>query len=71
MELMFTMQEYGQPPADIIKDLAPGLKFDENGIPIMPNMGAGMMPDMPGGGSGIPNLSDMSENMANGNCSIS
>jgi peroxin-19 len=35
MELMFDMQQYGQPPAEIIKDLAPGLKFDENGMPIM------------------------------------
>ena len=41
MELMFDMQQYGQPPAEIIKDLAPGLKFDENGMPIMPNMGSG------------------------------
>jgi hypothetical protein len=38
MELMFDMQAFGQPPADIIKDLAPGLKFDENGMPIMANM---------------------------------
>lgn len=44
MELLFDMQQYGQPPAEIIKDLAPGLKFDENGMPIMPNMGPGMMP---------------------------
>lgn len=35
------MQQFGQPPAEIIKDLAPGLKFDENGMPIMPNMGPG------------------------------
>ena len=28
---MFDLQQYGQPPASIIKDLAPGLKFDENG----------------------------------------
>eukprot|EP01038_Epipyxis_sp_PR26KG_P010701 gene10701-14368_t len=70
MELMFDMQQYGQPPADIIKDLAPGLKFDENGIPIMPNMGAGMFPEMPGG-TGMPNLAELSENMAKGQCSIS
>lgn len=70
MELMFDMQQYGQPPADLIKDLAPGLKFDENGMPIMPNMGAGMMPDMPGG-EGLPNLAEMSGNMAQGQCSIS
>jgi peroxin-19 len=70
MELMYDMQQYGQPPADIIRELAPGLKFDENGMPIMPNMGAGMMPDMPGG-EGMPNLADLSQNMASGQCSIS
>lgn len=69
MELMFDMQQYGQPPAEIIKDLAPGLKFDENGMPIMPNMGAGMMPEMPG--EGLPNMAEMAGNMANGQCCIS
>jgi peroxin-19 len=69
MELMFDMQQYGQPPADIIKDLAPGLKFDENGMPIMPNMGAGFMPSMPGG-EGLPNLAEMSQNMAQGQCIV-
>lgn len=69
MELMFDMQQYGQPPADIIKDLAPGLKFDENGMPIMPNMGAGFVPEMPGG-NGLPNLAEMSQNMAQGQCVI-
>lgn len=69
MELMFDLQQYGQPPADIIKDLAPGLKFDENGMPIMPNMGAGMFPEMPGG-EGLPNLAELSGNMANGQCVV-
>lgn len=69
MELMFDMQKYGQPPADIIKDLAPGLQFDENGMPIMPNMGAGMFPQMPGG-EGLPNLSELSGNMKDGQCTI-
>jgi peroxin-19 len=67
MELMFDMQAFGQPPADIIKDLAPGLKFDENGMPIMPNMGAGMMPE---GGEGMPQLGELAHNMATGQCSI-
>ncbi len=74
---MFDLQQFGQPPADIIKDLAPGLKFDENGMPIMPNMGAGMFPEgtpaanmMPGGDGGLPNLAEMSGNMANGQCVI-
>ena len=68
MEIMFDMQQYGQPPAEIIKDLAPGLKFDENGMPIMPNMGAGMMP-MPGG-EGYPDMTELSSKMATGQCSI-
>mmetsp|Transcript_12481 Transcript_12481/g.17126 ORF Transcript_12481/g.17126 Transcript_12481/m.17126 type:complete len:314 (+) Transcript_12481:2-943(+) len=72
MELMFDMQQYGQPPAEIIKDLAPGLQFDENGMPIMPNMGAGMMPEMGmPGGEGLPNMAEMAGNMANGQCCIS
>ncbi|CAM9570174.1 unnamed protein product, partial [Ectocarpus fasciculatus] len=55
MELMFEIQQYGQIPAEIIKDIAPGLKFDENGMPVMPNMGAGAMPEMPNQqGSGLP-----------------
>lgn len=70
MELMFDLQQYGQPPAEIIKDLAPGLKFDENGMPIMPNMGAGMMPEMPGG-EGLPNMADLAGKMAGGQCCIS
>ena len=69
MELMFDMQKYGQPPADIIQDLAPGLKFDENGMPIMPNMGAGTMPEMPGG-EGLPDLGEAAFKMANGQCSV-
>ena len=69
MELMFDMQQYGQPPADIIKDLAPGLKFDENGMPIMPNMGAGTVPDMPGG-DGLPNLAGLAGSMGQGQCTI-
>eukprot|EP01041_Mallomonas_annulata_P000380 gene380-693_t len=70
MELMFEMQEYGQPPADIIKGLAPGLMFDENGMPIMPNMGAGMMPEMPGGGGPLPNLAEVAGAMGEGKCHI-
>lgn len=30
---------YGQPPAEIIKDIAPGLELDEDGIPKMDAMG--------------------------------
>ncbi len=67
MELMFDMQAYGQPPADIITDLAPGLRFDENGMPIMPNMGAGMMP---GGEGNMPNMDNMPQMMAEGKCTI-
>ncbi|KAL7548285.1 hypothetical protein ACHAWF_016743, partial [Thalassiosira exigua] len=50
MELMQDIQEYGQPPAEIIKDLAPDLEFDaESGMPIMDPPGGmpGMPPGMP------------------------
>mmetsp|Transcript_33787 Transcript_33787/g.56490 ORF Transcript_33787/g.56490 Transcript_33787/m.56490 type:complete len:136 (-) Transcript_33787:52-459(-) len=33
LELMQKVQEYGQPPAEIIKDIAPGLELDEEGMP--------------------------------------
>lgn len=69
MELMFEMQEYGQPPAEIIKGLAPGLLFDENGMPVMPNMGVGAMPEGLGAG-GLPNMAEMAGNMGGGQCSI-
>ncbi|CAM9160605.1 unnamed protein product [Laminaria digitata] len=48
MELMQDMQEHGQVPAEIIKELAPGLEFNAEGAPIMPNVGEGMMPNIPG-----------------------
>lgn len=70
MELMYDIQYYGQPPFEIIRDLAPGLKFDENGMPIMPNMGAGMMPEGMPGGEGLPNLTELSQQMAHGQCTI-
>ncbi|XP_064650833.1 peroxisomal biogenesis factor 19-like [Lineus longissimus] len=34
--LMQQMQECGQPPPDIVGEMAPGLEFDENGIPKLP-----------------------------------
>ena len=72
MELMFDIQQYGQIPAAIIKEIAPNLKFDENGMPVMANVGSGTMPEMPGQhGSGLPDLSDLSAAMQGGQCSIS
>lgn len=52
MELMQDIQEYGQPPVEIIKELAPELQFDEEGMPVMDVVGGGggmpgMMPGMP------------------------
>ena len=52
-----------QPPAELIKELAPGLEFGADGMPLMTNMGPGMpgmpMPGMPfpgmgAGGQGLP-----------------
>ena len=33
--LMQNVQEYGQPPSDIIQAIAPGIELDANGVPIM------------------------------------
>lgn len=33
MLLMQEAQEYGQPPAEIINEIAPGLELDEDGMP--------------------------------------
>jgi len=40
MDLMQEVQEYGQPPPEIIKEIAPGLELDSNGLPKLD--GAGM-----------------------------
>lgn len=34
MECMQEIQEFGQPPVEIIKDIAPGIDLDEDGMPI-------------------------------------
>lgn len=55
MELMQDIQEYGQPPVDIIKELAPDLQFDETGMPIMGSGGMPMMfPGTINGGGNMP-----------------
>ena len=41
--LLKDLQEYGPVPAEIIKELAPGLEFSSEGMPIM-TMGQDMMP---------------------------
>lgn len=49
MMLMQEVQEYGQPPAEIIKDIAPGLELDSNGLPKLDGAG---MPPFPDGEDG-------------------
>lgn len=36
VDLMQQMQDLGQPPKEIVGDMAPGLDFDENGLPKIP-----------------------------------
>jgi peroxin-19 len=38
LELMEEVQEYGQPPAEIIQEIAPGLELDEEGLPTRNSM---------------------------------
>ena len=40
LELMQDLQELGQPPNEIIKELAPGLVLSDDGLPVMPNVSA-------------------------------
>ena len=57
MELFQDLTTYGQPPAEIIKELAPGLQFTEDGMPIT-NIDSNVFPTNPGGGAdpGLPGI---------------
>jgi hypothetical protein len=46
MELMQEVQEYGQPPADIIQEIAPDIELDANGIPKMGGDDSGGIPNL-------------------------
>jgi len=55
VQLMTQMQDLGQPPAEIVKSLAPGLSFSDDGVPQMADMGPGlaqMLGGAPGGAGG-------------------
>ena len=39
MELMQEVQEYGQPPVEIIQDIAPGIELDDDGMPKLDGSG--------------------------------
>eukprot|EP00531_Pseudo-nitzschia_arenysensis_P018765 CAMPEP_0116132460 /NCGR_PEP_ID=MMETSP0329-20121206/9559_1 /TAXON_ID=697910 /ORGANISM="Pseudo-nitzschia arenysensis, Strain B593" /LENGTH=335 /DNA_ID=CAMNT_0003626975 /DNA_START=79 /DNA_END=1086 /DNA_ORIENTATION=+ len=49
LEIMQEVQEYGQPPPEIINEIAPGLDLDEEGLP---KMNGGVMPPFLGGNAG-------------------
>ena len=56
LELFQDLQESGNPPIDIIKELAPGLELGPDGMPAMaPNVGPGLegMPGLPGAGCSV------------------
>ncbi|KAL0027343.1 hypothetical protein WJX79_002388 [Trebouxia sp. C0005] len=61
INLLQQMQACGQPPQEIVDEMAPGLQFDAQGQPQLP---AGL------GGLGIPGLSGNSGGGAGANCSI-
>jgi hypothetical protein len=39
MELMQEVQEYGQPPVEIIQEIAPGIELDDDGMPKLDGTG--------------------------------
>lgn len=60
---MFDLQEQEQPPPEIIQGIAPGLKFDENGIPAMSDFDANL-------GIDDDNLEDLASKVQSGQCSL-
>ncbi|GBG61623.1 hypothetical protein CBR_g22421 [Chara braunii] len=55
MELMQQMQDCGNPPSEIMKELAPGLDVGKDGLPVLPDLSA--LAGMAGGGAGgLPDL---------------
>lgn len=54
--LMQELQEYGMPPGDLIKEVAPGIELSPDGTPMMSNVAPGMPPLPVGGaaGDGVP-----------------
>ena len=46
MELMQEVQKYGQPPMEIVQEIAPGLELDGDGMPaVNPLMNIGIGDD--------------------------
>lgn len=80
------VQQYGQPPGDLIRELAPGLEFDENGLPILFNQQdtqnsqifstlsegmAGLNPmNANNGQANLPDMANLPQQMAMGQCTI-
>ncbi len=50
--LMQELQEYGMPPPDIVREVAPGIELTPDGMPTMPNLMPGMPPLPMGGAAG-------------------
>ena len=62
--LFLQMQQCGQPPQEIVDELAPGMQFDSEGLPRFPGGGAGAG----GPGSGGRGAGDLPPELAD--CSI-
>ncbi|DBA87289.1 hypothetical protein WJX77_009974 [Trebouxia sp. C0004] len=67
INLLQQMQACGQPPQEIVDEMAPGLHFDAQGQPQLP-AGLGSLGSL--GGLGIPGVSGNSGGAAGANCSI-
>ncbi|KAI8809114.1 Pex19 protein, partial [Cladochytrium replicatum] len=51
-DLMTKMQEFGDPPEDMMQELAPGLETGPDGLPKFPGIGGGL----PGAGDNCPQM---------------
>jgi peroxin-19 len=55
MTLLTEVQEYGNPPQEVLSQLMPGLSFDADGNPKVPNSLTGMEADLFGNNNGPDN----------------
>lgn len=66
MDLMFEVQKHGQPPQEIIGDIAPGLFFDNDGLPAFKESSQTFDPN----DLGEFDIEEISKQMTNGECLI-
>lgn len=69
MELIFEVQQYGQPPSEIIQGIAPGFMFDSANTQNH-NMNDGVDDDFNLDNLPLPNPEELTKKLENGECCV-